>query len=224
MSMLNSIGQRGSKVAISLYALELGAGAAAVGALAALFAVFPLLLAVQVGRISDRFGMRAPIVGGAATMAAGLAVAFNTSEIAWLFLCPALIGLGHIFFHVSIHNLIGSHGAGETRTRNFATFSLGASIAAFLGPSTAGVSIGASRRYSGSPAASSALVPVETSPAYSTAATVATNVNGTVITSSPGVTPASMRRWTRWRRRCGPTWTPPPSRSICAASPCRSPR
>jgi len=40
LSVLNSIGQRGSKVAISLYALELGAGAAAVGVLAALFAAF----------------------------------------------------------------------------------------------------------------------------------------------------------------------------------------
>ena len=80
LSMLNSIGQRGSKVAISLYALELGAGAAAVGVLAALFATFPLLLAVQAGRISDRFGVRIPIVCGALTMAAGLAVAFTVSR------------------------------------------------------------------------------------------------------------------------------------------------
>jgi MFS family permease len=145
MSMLNSIGQRGSKVAISLYALELGAGAAAVGVLAALFATFPLLLAVQAGRISDRFGVRVPIVCGALTMAAGLAIAFFTTTIAWLFLCPALIGLGHIFFHVSVHNLVGSLGANgdamRERTRNFATFALGSSLAAFVGPSLAGFAI-----------------------------------------------------------------------------------
>jgi predicted MFS family arabinose efflux permease len=141
LSMLNSIGQRGSKVAIALYALELGAGAAAVGVLAALFAVFPLLLAVQAGRLSDRFGVRVPIVCGSLTMAAGLAIAFFTSEIAWLFLCPALIGLGHIFFHVSIHNLVGSLGADAARTRNFSTFALGSSLAAFFGPSLAGFAI-----------------------------------------------------------------------------------
>ena len=129
LSVLNSIGQRGSKVAISLYALELGAGAAAVGVLAALFATFPLLLAVQAGRISDRFGVRIPIVCGTLTMSAGLALAFMVSEIHWLFLCPALIGLGHIFFHVSIHNLVGSLGAEAERTRNFSTFALGSSIA-----------------------------------------------------------------------------------------------
>jgi predicted MFS family arabinose efflux permease len=141
MSVLNSIGQRGSKVAISLYALELGAGAAAVGVLAALFAVFPLLLAVQAGRISDRFGVRIPIVCGALTMAGGLAIAFFTTDISMLFLCPALLGLGHIFFHVSIHNLVGSLGESAERTRNFSTFALGSSLAAFFGPSVAGFAI-----------------------------------------------------------------------------------
>jgi predicted MFS family arabinose efflux permease len=141
LSVLSSIGQRGSKVAIALYALELGAGAAAVGVLAALFAAFPLLLAVQAGRLSDRLGVRLPIVCGSLTMAAGLAVACFTASLPLLFLCPALIGLGHIFFHVSIHNLVGSLGGEAARTRNFATFALGASIAAFIGPSLAGFAI-----------------------------------------------------------------------------------
>jgi len=50
------------------------------------------------------------------------------------------MGLGHIFFHVSVHNLVGSLDVAE-RTKNFATFSLGSSIAAFIGPSAAGFSI-----------------------------------------------------------------------------------
>lgn len=141
LSVLTSIALRGSKVAISLYALELGAGAAAVGVLAALFAAFPLLLAVHAGRISDRFGVRLPIALGALTMAAGLVLACFTRSVALLFLCPALIGLGHIFFHVSIHNLVGSLGAAAERTRNFSTFALGGSIAAFIGPSLAGFAI-----------------------------------------------------------------------------------
>jgi MFS family permease len=141
LSMLNSIGQRGAKVAVSLYALELGAGAGAVGVLAALFAVFPLLLAVQAGRLSDRIGVRAPIALGALVMAAGLTVGLATRDVAWLFLCAALIGLGHIFFHVSVHNLVGALGGEEARTRNFSTFALGSSMAAFIGPSLAGFAI-----------------------------------------------------------------------------------
>lgn len=74
LSALTSVSLRGSKVAVSLYALELGASAALVGVLAALFAAFPLLLAVPAGRLSDRFGLRLPIVGGILIMAAGLAL------------------------------------------------------------------------------------------------------------------------------------------------------
>ena len=141
LAVLASIGLRGSKVVVSLYALELGAGAATVGALAALFALFPLLLAVPAGRIADRFGMRLPIAAGTATMAAGLLLPLAAPGIGWLLLCPALVGLGHIFFHVSVHNLIGSLGNSAERTRNFATFSLGIAIAAFVAPSAAGFTI-----------------------------------------------------------------------------------
>src|SRR6266699_1736679 len=132
LSVLNSIGQRGSKVAVSLYALELGGGSFTVGLLAAMFAAFPLLLAVHAGRISDRVGVRYPILLGTATMACGLALPALAGGLPALFLCPALIGLGHIFFHVSIHNLVGSLGAAEDRTRNFATFAFaGSSLAGF---------------------------------------------------------------------------------------------
>ena len=141
LSMLTSISQRGSKVAVSLYALELGAGALAVGVLAALFAAFPLLLAVRAGRISDRIGVRYPMVAGAATMALALALPAAVPGLPALFFCPALLGLGHIFFHVSVHNLVGSLGTQAERTRNFATFSLGGSVAAFIGPSLAGFGI-----------------------------------------------------------------------------------
>jgi MFS family permease len=141
LSMLNSIAQRGSKMAVSLYALELGAGAAAVGVLAALFAVFPLLLAVQAGRISDRYGVRMPIALGGFAMAAGLVLPIAFSGLPALFLCPALLGLGHIYFHVSVHNLVGSLGDEAERTKNFSTFALGGSIAAFIGPSAAGFAI-----------------------------------------------------------------------------------
>lgn len=141
LSVLNSISQRGSKVSVSLYALELGAGSLAVGVLAALFAAFPLLLAVHAGRISDRFGVRTPIFLGAATMGLGLLTPLFGGGYAMLVLCASLVGLGHIFFHVSIHNLVGAIGGEAQRTRNFAIFSLGSSVAAFIGPSAAGFGI-----------------------------------------------------------------------------------
>ncbi len=47
LSVLASIAHRGSKVLVSLAALQLGANSFMVGVLAALYAVFPLLLAVS---------------------------------------------------------------------------------------------------------------------------------------------------------------------------------
>jgi predicted MFS family arabinose efflux permease len=141
LSVLANAALRGSKVLVSLDAIELGASAFTIGVIAALFAVFPLLLAVQAGRISDRIGVRRPILLGAICMSAGLALPAVFGGLAALFLCPTLIGLGHVFLHVSTHNAIGSIGDRDERARNFSVFSLGSSIAAFIGPSLAGVSI-----------------------------------------------------------------------------------
>jgi MFS family permease len=141
MSLLQSISMRGAKFVVSLSALAQGASPFQVGILAAMFAAFPLLLAVYAGKVSDRIGVKAPILAGAAMIAFGIALPLVVGGIAGLVAAAALIGLGHIFFHVSIHNLIGGYGGGEARTRNFATFSLGQSISAFIGPSLAGFAI-----------------------------------------------------------------------------------
>jgi MFS family permease len=140
-ALLQGISMRGAKMLVSLSALQIGATPFQVGLLAALFAAFPLLLAVYAGKISDRIGVKRPMVAGTLIITGGLLVPLGIPGLMGLLVCSALVGLGHIFFHVSVHNLIGAYGGGEARTRNFATFSLGASIAAFLGPSLTGFSI-----------------------------------------------------------------------------------
>src|SRR6266480_1559361 len=141
LSVLSSVAHRGSKVLVSLDALQLGANSFMVGVLAALYAVFPLLLAVYAGRISDRIGVRYPILLGSVGITAGLVLPALHEGLLAQFLCPTLIGLGHIFFHVSIHNAVGSIGGAAERAKNFSSFSLGASVATFIGPSLAGFSI-----------------------------------------------------------------------------------
>jgi predicted MFS family arabinose efflux permease len=143
LSVLSSIAHRGSKVVVSLNALQLGANSFAIGVLAALYAVFPLLLALYAGRVSDRIGVRYPILFGSMGITAGILLPVLHGGLFTLFLCPTLIGLGQIFFHVSIHNAVGSIGGAEHRARNFSTFALGASVATFIGPSLAGFSIDA---------------------------------------------------------------------------------
>lgn len=141
LSVLSNAGLRGSRVLVSLTALHLGANSFTVGVLAALYAVFPLLLAVYAGRISDRVGVRTPIVLGAAGMTLGMLLPGLHGDLFTLFACPTLIGLGQIFVQVSIQNAVGSAGGAGARAGNFSTFSLGASISTFIGPSLAGFSI-----------------------------------------------------------------------------------
>src|SRR5215467_9293700 len=97
LSVFTNIALRGSRVLVSLSALHLGANSFMVGVLAALFSVFPLALAVYAGRVSDRVGVRLPIVLGSAGMAAALFLPALHEDLFLLLACPTLIGLGQIF-------------------------------------------------------------------------------------------------------------------------------
>jgi len=134
LSVLNQIGLKGSKVLVALYALHFGAGPIAIGVLAATYASVPLLVAVYAGRVSDRAGVRPPMILGSFGMGLGLLIPLLHPALSSLYLAAAILGTSNIFFHVATHNLIGALGDKQARTKNFSTFSLGSSISGFLGP------------------------------------------------------------------------------------------
>lgn len=134
ISVLNQIGLKGSKMLIALYALELKADPVTIGLLISSYAVFPLMLAVYAGRLTDRIGVRWPMLCGSVGMTAGLLIPFAWPSMAALFASAAVLGAANIFFHVSCHNLVGSINGPGSRTSNFGTFSLGASVSGMLGP------------------------------------------------------------------------------------------
>jgi MFS family permease len=140
-TFLQAVAFRGAKMLASLSALDFGATPFQVGLLAALFPVFPLLLAVYAGRISDRIGVKMPMIGGCCMTSIGLCIPLAWGGFNGLLAAATLIGLGQIFFQVSAHNLVGSYGDGEARVRNFATYSLAGSLAAFVGPALTGFCI-----------------------------------------------------------------------------------
>ena len=134
LAMLNQIALKGSRMLLSLYAIDLGAGPFAIGVLIAMYAVFPLVLALTAGKTADRIGPKWPLILGSAGLAAGLAVPAFFPGLPALYFSPALIGIFWIFFHVSAHQLVGALGEGVERVRNFGAFSLGAAISGMLGP------------------------------------------------------------------------------------------
>lgn len=141
LSVLTHTSFKGSKVLVSLYALELGATPIAIGALFSVYSIFPVVLSLYAGRISDRYGYRLPMVFGACGLAVGLLLPFLVPRLATLYVSAGLIGFCYIFYVVSVQHLVGSIGEGAARTRNYSVFSLGIGLTALLGPMTAGFCI-----------------------------------------------------------------------------------
>src|SRR6266849_3464395 len=119
LAVLNTISLKGSKVVISLYAIELGANPFSIGILVAMYAFFPLLLAVYAGKISDRFGVRFPMLFGSFGLWLGLLLPYLMPRLPALYFSAALIGASHVFFHFSVPNLVCSLAHSDARMRNF---------------------------------------------------------------------------------------------------------
>jgi MFS family permease len=128
---------RASKVLVTLFGIELGASQFAIGTMIAMYALLPALLAVYAGKLSDRVGVRVPMLAGSLGLAAGLLLPWLAPGL------PALIGASNMFYNVSVQNLVGSLGGPEERTRNFSNYALAMAIGSFLGPLAAGFSIDA---------------------------------------------------------------------------------
>jgi MFS family permease len=132
--LCNMLSYRGSRVLISLFAIELGATQIYIGTLIATYAAFPLLLALFAGKLTDRLGVRTPMLCGSAGVAAGMLLPFLFPVIPALYASAALI--------VAVQNLVGILSAGvEGRTRNFSNYGLVMATASLLGPLAAGFSI-----------------------------------------------------------------------------------
>lgn len=131
----------GSKIVVSLYALQLGASQVTIGVLAALYAAVPLLLGIYSGRLVDSTGTRWPLIGGAIVMCAGMLVSYFSHGMAALFATAVLAGAGFVFFNVSIQTLTGDFGGADQRARNFALLSIGYSVSTFVGPVSVGLAI-----------------------------------------------------------------------------------
>jgi MFS family permease len=141
---LNSLGHLafvGSRMASSLYALQLGASPAAVGLVMALFAAVPMLLSVFTGRLIDRGGPRRPLLAAFAALACGGALPFLFPRLETLYVSSTILGLGFMFIHIGMNSVIGAHGQPEQRPMNFSWLALSFSISGSLGPLIAGFAI-----------------------------------------------------------------------------------
>lgn len=135
------ITMKGSRVLMTLYAVDLGAGPFETGILFALYGLFPFLLAIAAGRIADRFDNRLLMYWGLGSYTISLVLPFFFPSLAILFIVAPLWGLTSMLWVVATQNLVGVLSSSDTRTRNFSYYSLGESTGSVLGPIAVGLSI-----------------------------------------------------------------------------------
>lgn len=139
--LCNMTSFRGSKVLVSLFAIQLGASQFYIGILVALYSLFPMLLALYAGKLSDRLGVRYPMIVGSSGLALGLSVPYFFPTLTALYASAALVGASHVFYNVSVQNLVGTLSGTDDRTRNFTNYGLIMALGGFIGPLIAGFSI-----------------------------------------------------------------------------------
>jgi MFS family permease len=131
----------GSRVIVSLDALSMGASPFTVGVLMSLYALLPMLMAVAVGRLSDRIGTRRPMLVGSGLIAVGATLPFAMPGMPTLFASAMLLGVGVMTFQIAAQNATGEIGGPAARIRNFNRLALGYSTSSFIGPLVAGFAI-----------------------------------------------------------------------------------
>lgn len=141
ISVLSQVGFSGSRVAMSLHALQLTANQFAIGVVIALYSLAPFLLSIVIGRFADRVPPRLPIILGSAVMTAALILPPVWSGLPVLCATAFVLGLAHQVFSIPLEAIVGGIDGAKHRARNYALITMGWSAANFFGPLIAGLTI-----------------------------------------------------------------------------------
>ncbi len=130
----------GMRMAVPLLAMREAQSAAVIGLLLAMFAAFPFVLAIPIGRLVDRRGYHLPVRLGATLALSGAAVAAFSSQVWALGVAAALVGAGSAMGMIALQRTAGRLARSEAqRLRIFSWVALAPSIATFVGPMAAGL-------------------------------------------------------------------------------------
>jgi MFS family permease len=127
---------------ITYRAIELDANAAQVGLIAAVYALFPVVLALQFGSLVGKLGeAKFLIYGTLAMMLTSLALVFSDSLIT-LSLATGAAGLAHLACMVGGQSMVALRAPRESYDRYFGFYTFSASLGHMLGPIIASIVAG----------------------------------------------------------------------------------
>ena len=141
LMVLDHVAFNGSRVAVSLSAINQHATPLTVGTLIALYALLPALLSVMAGRWIDRIGVNKPLLIGSVGVGCGTVMPFIFPTFTALYATSIITGVSFMLINVSAYHAVGEMSAPEERPVNFSYVALGFSTSAFIAPMLTGVTI-----------------------------------------------------------------------------------
>ncbi|WP_102348646.1 MFS transporter [Bacillus sp. Marseille-P3661] len=132
LHLIYAIALHGSKPIVSLYADSLGASTILIGILVAAYSVFPMLIAIKVGKWLDHHGAKKLLLSGATLIIFAVLCPVFLPNITGLFILQILFGIAQIFVNVSIQKTVGN--LEGSRDQLIATLSFVASSGGLIGP------------------------------------------------------------------------------------------
>lgn len=138
LAFLTHIGFAGSRLAVPLFAVDQGATPFVVGTVVALYALFPAVLALPAGRMTDRLGFKIPMLFGTGGVFMALILPFLWPSMAMMYFTASLLGIAFMALQIATQTLAGAIAGPSERARNFSHLSLGFALANLTGPLLAG--------------------------------------------------------------------------------------
>ena len=119
---------------VTLYADDLGASTFEIGILTAMYAFFPLIIAIQAGKITDKVGDRLPVIFGLIGLIVSMLIPYVFASMWALYASQLIVGASSIFIAVSLQNVLGNTSTDESRDYYFSMFGLAVASGALIGP------------------------------------------------------------------------------------------
>jgi predicted MFS family arabinose efflux permease len=141
MMVLSHITFTGNRVALTLFAIKLGATPVQVGLVMSLLALVPMLLSVHAGRWTDRIGVFKPTFIALIVLVAGALLPALHPSLNSLYCASVMIGSGFMTIHIAVNNAVGRASTPQNRTQAFSLLALGFSTSTVLGPVITGFTI-----------------------------------------------------------------------------------
>lgn len=123
----------------SYRALDIGVAPGSLGLVAAAFAIAPVVFALSIGRLIDRFGESRFLIGAVLALGAASAGLSMVDSMAGLLLLLAVLGLAQLVFVVANQTAVATRTASGSYDGRFGHLSFVASLGQLIGPAAAGL-------------------------------------------------------------------------------------